>query len=370
MGPVSVPKAIRRLIKDVVLESDGYAAVKSIEETAAELGIPVSEIVKLDQNENPYGTSLGVFDALATYDHFHQYPDAAQRVARERIGDYAGAPADRVLVGNGSDEIIDMLFLLTLEPGDEVIVPLPTFGVYAARPPLYGGVVKSVDRKPNFDLDVDAIVNAVTDRTKLIFLAHPNNPTGNLVTTQQLVRILRTGALVVVDEAYYEFSDNTLLPMLGEWENMIILRTFSKWAGLAGLRVGYGIFPEKLAQQMWKVKPPFNISAAGLKAIEAVLDDIDYLKETVSRIRVERGRLYRALRKLNFLEPYPSHGNYILCRVTRGDSHDVYQRLRKQGILVRSYRDPWLRDCIRISVGTPEDTTALLRALRAMVEEV
>ncbi len=370
LGIVSVPKAIQRLIKESVLESDGYAAVKSIEETADELGIPVSDIIKLDQNENPYGTTLRVFDTLATYDHLHQYPDATHRVARERISEYAGVPADRIMIGNGSDEIIDMLFMLTIEPGDEVIVPMPTFGVYAARPPLYGGVVKVVERKPNFDLDVDAILNAVTDRTKLIFLAHPNNPTGNLVSTAQLVRILRTGALVVVDEAYYEFSDNTLLPMLGEWENMVILRTFSKWAGLAGLRVGYGIFPEKLGQQIWKVKPPFNVSVAGLKSIEAVLDDIEYLRETVSRIRVERGRLYRSLRKLNFLDPYPSHGNYILCRVTRGDAHDVYGRLRKQGILVRSYRDPWLRDFIRISVGTPEDTTTLLRALRAMVEEV
>jgi histidinol-phosphate aminotransferase len=367
---MSVPKAIRRLIKDVVLESGGYAAVKSIEETAAELDIPVSDIIKLDQNENPYGTSLGVFDALATYDHYHQYPDATQRVGRERISEYTGAPADRIIIGNGSDELIDMLILATIEPGDEVIVPMPTFGVYAARPPLHGGIVKIVERKQNFDLDVNAIVNAVTDRTKIIFLTHPNNPTGNLVTTQQLVRILRTGALVVVDEAYYEFSDNTLLPMLGEWENMVVLRTLSKWAGLAGLRVGYGIFPAKLSEQMWKVKPPFNVSVAALKAIEAIFDDIDYLKETVSRIRVERGRLYRALRKLNFLDPYPSHGNFILCRVTRGDAHDVYQRLRSQGILVRSYRDPWLRDCIRISVGKPEDTTVLLRALRNMVEEV
>ena len=367
---MTVPKAIRRLIKESILESSPYGAVKSLEETAAELDMPISDIIKLDQNENPYGTSLGVFDALATYDHFHQYPDATHRVARERISEYAGVPADRILIGNGSDEIIDMLFLLTLEPGDEVIVPVPTFGVYGARPPLYGGVVKNVPRKPDFDLDPDAVLDAVTERTKLIFLAHPNNPTGNLLTTQQLVRILRSGALVVVDEAYFEFSDNTLLPMLGEWENMVILRTFSKWAGLAGLRIGYGIFPEKLAPQMWKVKPPFNVSVAGLKAIEAVLNDIDYLRETVSRVRVERGRMYRALRKLNFLQPFPSHGNYILCRVTRGDAHDVYQRLRQQGILVRSYKDDWLRDCIRISVGTPDDTTALLRALRNMVEEI
>lgn len=367
---MAVPKAVRRLIKDVVLESDGYHAVKSIEETAQELGMHPSDIVKLDQNENPYGTSLRVFDTLATYDHFHQYPDADQRIARERIAAYTGAQADRIMIGNGSDELIDMLVLATIDPGDEVIIPMPTFGVYATRPPLLGGIVKTVDRKADFDLNVDAILNAVTDRTKIIFLAHPNNPTGNLVTNQQLVRVLRTGALVVVDEAYYEFADNTLLPMLGEWENMVVLRTFSKWAGLAGLRVGYAVFPEKLGKEMWKVKPPFNVSAAGLKAVEAVLDDVEYLRETVSRIRVERGRLYRALRKLNFLEPYPSHGNFILCKVTRGDAHDVYRRLRQRGILVRSYSDSWLRDYIRISVGTPEDTTVLLRALRGMVEEI
>lgn len=365
-----MPKAIRRLIKDVVLESDGYSPVKSIEETANELGVSPSEIIKLDQNENPYGTSLGVFDALASYDHYHHYPDADQRVARERLSAYTGAPADRIMLGNGSDELIDMLVLATIEPGDEVIVPMPTFGVYSIKPPLLGGVVKTVERRENFELDVDAILNAVTDRTKLIFLAHPNNPTGNLVTTQQLVRVLRTGALVVVDEAYYEFSDKTLLPMLSEWENMVVLRTFSKWAGLAGLRVGYAIFPQKLSQQMWKIKPPFNVGAAALKAVEAVLDDVDYLQETVSRVRVERGRMYRALRKLNFLEPYPSQANFILCRVTRGDAHDVYRRLREQGILVRSYSDPWLRNFIRISVGRPEDTTALLRALRGMVEEI
>jgi histidinol-phosphate aminotransferase len=367
---VTVPKALRKLIKDVILESDGYAAVQSIEETAAELNLSPADIVKLDQNENPYGTSLRVFDALASYDHYHRYPDAQQRVARERLSEYTGAPADRIIVGNGAAELIDMVITATISPGDEVIVPMPTFGVYAARPPLHGGIVKTVDRKSNFDLDTDAILKAVTDRTKLIFLTHPNNPTGNLVTTQQLVRVLRTGALVVVDEAYFEFCDRTLLPMLGEWENMVIIRTLSKWAGIAGLRVGYAIFPEKLSKQMWKVKPPFNVSAAALRAVEAVLDDREYLLDTVRRIRVERGRLYRALRKLNFLEPYPSHGNYILCKVTRGDAHDVYARLRKQGILVRSYRDHWLRDCLRISVGRPEDTTVLLRALRAMAEEI
>jgi histidinol-phosphate aminotransferase len=367
---VTVPKALRRLLRPIILDLEGYEPVAALETTALELGVSPSDIIKLDQNENPYGTSIGVLESLASFDHYHFYPDASQTVARERIGQYAGVPADRIIVGNGSDEIIDLLLLATIDPGDEIIVPMPTFGVYAARPPLFGGVVRIVERKPDFDLDLAAIEDAVNERTKMIFITSPNNPTGNLVTPQQLVRLLRTGALIVVDEAYFEFSGKTLLPLIREFDNMVVLRTFSKWAGLAGLRVGYAVFPEKLAREMWKIKPPFNVSAAGLKAIEAVLEDVDYLRETVSRLRVERGRLFRALRKLNFLQPHPSHGNYILCEVTRGDAHDVWERLRRQGILVRKYSDPWLRKSLRISVGRPEDTDALLRALRSMVQEV
>jgi histidinol-phosphate aminotransferase len=230
--------------------------------------------------------------------------------------------------------------------------------------------VRPVNRTPEFELDIEAIEAAVTERTKLILVASPNNPTGNMLTSQQLVRLLRTGALVVVDEAYYEFATKTLLPYTREFDNIVVLRTFSKWAGLAGLRLGYGIVPPALAEAIWALKPPNSVSIAGLKAIEAVLDDIDYIRETISRIRVERGRLYRSLRKLNFLQPYPSLGNFLLCRVTRGDAHDVYRRLYNRGILVRRFDSPELRHYLRISVGRPEDTNAVMDALRSMAEEV
>lgn len=367
---MAIPKILRRIIRPSVLDLEAYTPSVTIETVAETLGCSLDDVIKLDTNENPYGTTLRVQEALASFDRYHRYPDPDQRTARDRIAQYAGAPAERIIVGNGADELIDLILMTTIDPGDEVIIPIPTFGVYAQRPALFNGFSRRVNRKPDFELDVDAIEAAINDRTKVIFLASPNNPTGNLVTQQQLVRLLRTGVLVVVDEAYYEFSTKTLLPFTTEFDNMVVLRTFSKWAGLAGMRLGYGIFPPSLATELWKVKQPFNVSAAGLKAIEAVLDDAAFLEDSVRRIRVERGRLYRLLRKLNFLEPFPSLGNYILCRVTRGDAHDIQRRLARRGILIRHYGSPDLRPYLRITVGRPEETDILISALRDMVEEI
>ncbi len=349
---------------------DAYTPSVDIEAVAESLHISVDDVIKLDTNENPYGTTIRVQEALASFDRYHRYPDPDQRKARERIAEYSGAPFDRIIIGNGADELIDLILMASIDPGDEVIIPVPTFGVYAQRPVLFGGISRLVERKPDFELDLDAIESAVNDRTKVIFVASPNNPTGNLVTQQQLVRLLRTGVLVVVDEAYFEFAAKTLLPFASEFDNMIVLRTFSKWAGLAGMRLGYGIFPLPLAKELWKVKQPFNVSVAGLKAVEAVLDDKEYLLDSVRRVRVERGRLYRSLRKLNFLQPYPSQGNYILCQITRGDAHDVQRRLARKGILVRQYGSPDLREFLRITVGRPEETDALISALLDLADEL
>ncbi len=367
---MAIPKVLRNIIRPTVLDLETYTPSDSIESVAASLNCSIDDVIKLDTNENPYGTTIRVQEALASLDRYHRYPDNDQRVARERISEYTGAPFERIIMGNGADELIDLVLLATIDPGDEVIIPIPTFGVYAQRPPLMNGVSRLVERKPDFELDLDAIDAAITDRTKVIFVTSPNNPTGNMVTQQQLVHLLHTGILVVVDEAYFEFSTKTLLPYTTEFDNMVVLRTFSKWSGLAGLRVGYGIFPTALAEQIWKVKQPFNVSVAALKAVEAVLDDATYLQESVRRIRVERGRLYRSLRKLNFLQPFPSHGNYILCRITRGDAHDVRRRLARRGILVRHYGSPDLRDYLRVTVGKPEETDALLAALYDIVEDL
>ncbi len=358
------------LIRQVVRELPGYQPVESLESVARETGRSARDLIKLDANENLYGPSPRVLEVLTRPDDYHLYPDASQQAARQALATYTGADPNCIIVGNGSDELIDLLLLATIEPGDEVIAPVPTFGVYLARPPLFGATVRAVPRRDDFDLDVEQIEAAINERTKLVFLASPNNPTGNLVTSQQLVRLLRTGVLVVLDEAYFEFAGRTLLPLSREFDNLVVLRTFSKWAGLAGLRIGYGIFPPSLAEAVWRVKQPFNVNALALRAIEAALADLPVQMQKVIRIRLERGRLFRGLRRLDLLQPYPSRGNFILCRVTRGDAHDLHRRLLARGILVRKYDDPLLRQYLRITVGLPEHTDRLLQALREIGSEV
>ncbi|HLI51793.1 MAG TPA: histidinol-phosphate transaminase [Thermomicrobiaceae bacterium] len=371
-------KSLDQIIRPAVREAEGYQPSEPVERIASRIGKQVHELIRLDLNENPYGTSFRVQEALASFDNYHRYPDADQTNARRRLAKYASIASEqivsvapeRIILSNGADEAIDMLMMATIDPGDEVIIPEPTFGVYRERPPLFGGVARIVPRSADFGLDVEAIERAITPKTKLMFITSPNNPTGNLPTHHQIVRLLHTGIPMVLDEAYYEFCGKTYLPLSAEFDNMIVMRTLSKWAGLAGMRLGYTIFPLEFAQEMWKVKQPFNVSAAGLLAIDAVLDDQDYLLHTVARIRVERSRLFRQLRKLNFLQPFPSQGNFILCQVTRGDAHDIHRRLGEQGIIIRKYFDPMLRDYLRISVGKPEDTDALMSALLAMAPEI
>lgn len=352
----------RGLIREAVRDLAPYVPMLPLERQAAGVGLSVERILKLDQNENPYGASLRVQETLAAYDRFHLYPDPEGREARVRLAAYVGMPAERLLLGNGADELIDLLYLLLLEAGDEVIVAPPTFGVYAARAPLFGGRVVAVPRHPDFGLDLEGIGAAVTPRTKMIAIVSPNNPTGNAITQEQLVRLLGLGPLVVLDEAYAEFAARSFVPLAREFDNLVILRTLSKWAGLAGLRLGYGVFPTELMPFLWKIKPPFNVNAAALLAVEATLDDFAWVRASVARIRAERARLYRNLRKLNILQPYPSQGNFLLCRVIHGEAARLRERLAELGIMVRGYEGE-LAGYLRISVGRPEDTDTLMKAL-------
>lgn len=360
----------RRLIRDAVARLEPYVPMPPLERLAESVGLPVERIIKLDQNENPYGPSIHVQEALAAYDRYHLYPDPEGRGVRERIAAYTGLPADRILLGNGADELIDLIYLLTIDPDDEVIVAPPTSGVYKARAELFGARVVEALRRADFGLDMAALEGAVGPRTKVITLVSPNNPTGNVASHEQLVRLLRLGPLVVLDEAYYEFAQRTVLPLAREFDNLIVLRTFSKWAGLAGLRIGYGIFPADLMPHLWKIKPPFNVNAAALAAVEASFDDLDWLRSTNMRITMERGRLYRQLRKLNLLQPLPSQGNYLLCHITRGDAATLRARLADLGIMVRGYGGGTLENYLRISVGRPEDTDTLVKALLAIAERL
>jgi histidinol-phosphate aminotransferase len=355
---------IRSLVRPHLLQMPGYEPVEPIDVMAKRLGLSPDQISKLVGNENPYGPSPRVAERLAAYSHYHIYPDPAQRAVREAIGEYVGVDAEQIVLGTGSDEILDLAATLFLSPGDTLVNCPPTFGVYEFLGEVYNAHVVNVPRNEDFTLDLPALENVLRSGAKLLYIASPNNPTGNLFPREQLQRILEYPVAVVADEAYAEFSGQSAVDLVGEGGNLIVARTFSKWAGLAGLRAGYAVIPPELVETVWKVKVPYNLSVASEQAILASLEDKGTLLDNVCRIVEERDRMFQRLEKLPFLRPYPSAGNYILCEVRGVPARDVRDNLRKRGILIRYFDTPGLRNCVRISVGKPHDTDRVVEAMQ------
>lgn len=356
-----------RFVRPDIIEMEEYEPVQPLEVLSAELGIEPARLVKLDANENPYGPLPEVVDALGRADAYHIYPDPMQNLLRDALADYLGLPREMLLAGAGSDELIDLIMRLVLRPGDPIINCPPTFGMYAFDAGLHGASVVSVSRDGNFRLDVADIESyAAASKAHLLFLASPNNPDGGLISEEDLIRLLRLPLLIVLDEAYAEFAGASFAPWVLEHDNLIVLRTFSKWAGLAGLRVGYGVFPSALMPHLWKIKQPYNINAAAQVGAIVSVRHAARLRELVARIQEERGRLMQGLSDLPWLKPYPSQANFLLCRVVGRPALDVKLELRRQGILIRHFNKPGVADCVRFSVGRREQTDALLDALKRL----
>lgn len=359
---------IEKLIRSELVNFVGYTASKAPETLKGKTEVPVEGIIKLDANENLYGCSPRVNQALATYPSFNIYPDSGQTKLRELLAEYAGVGAERIVASGGSNQLIDLLIRLFVGPGDEVINLVPTFDVYRFSTRIHGGNLIEVLRDENFAVNVKAVKAAISKKTKIIFLANPNSPTGSITPPKDIVEIADMGLPLLVDEAYYEFSGETIVPMVSQYENLMVLRTFSKWAGLAGLRIGYGIFPAKIADYLLTIKIPYNVNVAALVAVRESLKDIDYLLDRVKAILTERERLFTELQKLKWLKPFPSRTNFVFCSVLDGKASELQQKLQNKGILVRYFDQPLLKDAIRISVGKPEHTDALIKALQEIGE--
>lgn len=350
-----------------------YVPIEPFEVLSERLGIPAGQIVKLDANENPYGPSPRARAALAQLAFAHIYPDPESRALRLALHEMTGVPMEHLLAGAGADELIDLLLRVVLEPDDTVINLPPTFGMYDFDTRLNAGQVLDIPRRADFSIDLPAVQQAVAaHHPKVIFVTTPNNPDGSLPDPSELDELLALPLLVVIDEAYIEFTRQggrlgeklSRIGQVAQRENLVVLRTFSKWAGLAGLRVGYGAFPAWLMPTLWKAKQPYNVSVAASQAAIASIADLDWLAQNVAQLRTERERLFAALQTIPFLRPFPSEANYILCAVNEGSALAIKQRLMKQGVLVRHYDTALLRDYIRISVGRPYDSDVVLAALR------
>jgi histidinol-phosphate aminotransferase len=361
---------VASLMRPDVATLDPYTPILPFEVLSAQLGRPPEDIVKLDANENPYGPAPGVREALSTMPYPHIYPDPESRHLRAALADFTGVPLDLLLAGCGADELIDLVMRLFVTTGDVIVNCPPTFGMYSFDAAVNGARLLSVPRQADFSLDVEGGVQAVAaePRAKLFYITSPNNPDGGLLDSDDLRRLLSLPVVVVLDEAYVEFAGlgHSRIGWVHDHENLVVLRTFSKWAGLAGLRVGYGAFPPRMIENLWKIKQPYNVSVAGQVAGLVSLRDRDYLWANVRRIMAERERLVAALEEIPYLRPYPSRANFVLCRVVRGHARTLRDALASRGILIRYFDTPGLTDHVRFSIGRPEEMDRLIADLREM----
>ena len=357
-------EGIERFIRPDLVTFGGYSARKSPDALEGKVEVPAEDIIKLDANENLYGCSPRVNEALANYPEYNIYPDDEQTKLRKLLEGYSGVDAKHIVAGSGSNQLIDLVLRLLLNKGDEVINCVPTFGIYRFSTDLCGGTLIEIPRVEKFAIDISAVKAAINEKTKIIFLANPNNPTGTITPQQDIIELLDTGLPVLVDEAYYEFCGETVAPLISRYNNLMVLRTFSKWVGLAGLRIGYGFFPPVIADYLLRIKIPYNVNVAALVAVQESLKDIDYIMDKVKAIIAERERLFSELEEIEWLKPFPSQANFILCSVLKGQAKELRQKLQDKGILIRYFDEPILQGFVRFSVGKPEHTDALIKALR------
>ncbi|MBX7213270.1 MAG: histidinol-phosphate transaminase [Thermoflexales bacterium] len=366
------------LITPRVRAMAAYAPITPVAVVARRHGLAPESIIKLDANENPYGPSPRAIEALARPVDAHRYPDPDQTMLRAAVAGFSGWPAERILCGAGADELLQWVGSAFLDPGDALIDLPPTFGMYRWVADITGARHVAVPRRADFGVDVAAVARTVaeTPRAKLLIVANPNNPDGGLLSPETLQALAELPIAVVVDEAYIDFAG---VPGAASWAmerpNVMVLRTFSKLAGLAGLRAGYGLFHPRVAAQLWKLKQPYTPSSATSAAVIAALGDVGHLTETRDRIIAERERLLAGLRDFGWLTPLPSRANFLLCRVGRAPigvaaaGRWLRDALERRGIMVRYFDREGLRDCVRISIGTPEDGRAVVDALQAIARE-
>jgi len=341
-----------------------------LEAVAARAGLSVEQLIRLDANENPFGPSPQVARALADFNNYQFYPD--YRPLRQAVARYADIAPEQVVLSNGADELIDLLTRLFAEPGQAVVVCPPTFSMYRFYAEVNRCRVLSIPRRADFSMDVAAIERAVREsagEARLLFLVSPGNPDGQAIPLDVIRRLLELPLMVAVDEAYIEFGGESSVSLLSDHENLVVIRTFSKWAGMAGLRLGYALLAPRLAGYLERIRSPYNVNAAAVVAALATLADLEAVQANVARLIAERERLRETLATLPWLEPLPSQANFVLCRIRGHSSQEVVDALARRGILIRGFSDPRMAGYVRISVGRPDQNERLLAALRELGNE-
>lgn len=324
---------------------------------------PGTRILKLNTNENPYPPSPNAMAVLRNFDGelLRRYPHPYANAFREAIANVLEVPLDWIIVGNGSDEILNLLIRACAEADSRrVVYPTPTYVLYKTLAAIQPATVLEVPYGQNYQLPLDALLEA---QGAVTFIASPNSPSGHLVSNDDLRRLAQgLSGVLVVDEAYVDFADDTALPLVSEFENVIVTRTLSKGYSLAGLRLGFGIAQPGLLSGLFKVKDSYNIDAIAAAMGAAAMKDQDYKNQCAERVKLSRQHLSQELEKLGFKVP-PSQTNFLLVTPPRENAEDIYLALKARGILVRYFNHSGLENQLRITVGTDEQNQTLIEAL-------
>lgn len=328
---------------------------KKVQELKSYIAEPKIQGIALDKNELPWSLDDEVEEVLIKSIKsmsFNRYPDSSGIDLKAAISRYTGIDTESICIGNGSDELISLLLQTFIETGDTIAIYAPTFGMYKMYGAICGARIWKYDLDSNFELKLDEFIASLQkEKPKVVFLCNPNNPTGKELALWEIEEILKKNAgIVVVDEAYFEFSGVTASELLSAYDNLIILRTFSKAFGLAGLRVGYMLAAPSIISYINRVRSPFNVNAFAQVAAIEVLKNIDKVRERVEIVKSERERLLVLLNQLEGLQCFESKSNFVLMRTPY--SEKIFRRLQKAGIFIRRYSSRKLEDCLRVTIGS------------------
>ena len=359
---------IKTYIRDLV----PYPPGKPMEELTRESGI--REVIKLASNENPLGPSPRALAAIQkALPQLHRYPDGSGYYLKQALSRALGFPPEQFLLGNGSNEIIELAIRTFLEAGDEVISPSPSFLVYNKVVQTIGGENRLIPLR-GFKIDLEEILRQTRARTRLIIINNPNNPTGTIITRKEWERFLKKvprEILILMDEAYIDFVDDPACPLGSDYiqstKNLLVIRTFSKAYGLAGLRIGFGITRPELADYMNRVRQPFNVNSLAQAGALGALQDARFYEKTRSLVRKGKKELEKGLLNLG-LTFIPSQTNFILVRMPLKGQF-VYEAMLKMGVIIRSMKSYGLEDYIRVNVGLPKENARFLRTLQQVIKQ-
>ncbi len=357
-------------IPNYIVSIDPYSPGKPLKELEREYGI--SDSIKLASNENPLGPSPKAVEAVKeALGQLNRYPDGRGYDLIRKISQSLEIGHENIVLGNGSDEIIGLLAKALLQVGDEVIVPWPSFLMYDIMVRSVGAIPAYVPLNDSLCIDLESIQNRITPKTRMVFLCNPNNPTGTIFSKADFEKFLENipNIIVVVDEAYIEFvQDRTCahgIDYLNSDIMVVTLRTFSKVYGLAGIRIGYGVMPQIIANLVNRIRPPFNANSLAQAAAKAALEDKEFFQKTMDLVKEGMSFLFDSLRRMG-IEYFPSQANFFLINVKK-NADEVFEKMLRQGVIVRSMKAYGYPEYIRINVGLPDENIRFIKALEKVI---